>query len=274
MNRRATLIVLTAVLAAATIAPLSLRASGIDFPGGLPSSLLSDSTAQMSRQQVEFDGRTVAIHAVSSDPEQTLIGYSVTGKAGDGDFVSIGAMPRLVLSDGTLIGFVGNSVGTNGATLVFAGIPSGVQAATLQIDGLAFANARIDRQFTIALRIDNRNAWSRSARVDVLVTGGVGSGQISVTSVSRTPSLVVIRGRFDGLSEDEIKAIGRPEVSLVSDQARVASESGRLGFGEGYRDFEMRFPAVGPGQWHLELSGFGAETLRLAEATLLPITVP
>lgn len=75
---------------------------------------------------------------------------------------------------------------------------------------------------------------------------------LTVTSVSRTPSLIVVRGHFDGMSAAQIQALGRPDILL----GNVASESGQLGFGEGYRDFEFRFPAIDPGPAVLRLNGF------------------
>ena len=84
----------------AIVAPLGVSAFGrASFPGGLGSSQQSADSGFASQlaQSVTVDGREMRLTSITSDPEQTQIAYSVTGRPEDGEFVTIAPRPRLVL---------------------------------------------------------------------------------------------------------------------------------------------------------------------------------
>ncbi len=258
MDLKRLLYAVMAVGLLAVAAPVGIGAVDIPFPGGLPSTQGAEVqlAASSSGATARVDGRELGVSRVVADPEQTAIGYEVLGRTEDGEFLTIAPRPRLVLLDGTVATLIGNASAGSRGTLVFPGLPPGVHEMTLELDGVRFQNADVARRFALSLVVDNRRAYESSARSDVAASTGPGRLSFTVTSVSRTPSLVVVRGRFESMSPDEIQSLGRPEVWLTSGQARVESESGRLGFGDGYREFEIRFPKVPPGEATLELQGF------------------
>lgn len=247
-------VILAACVALAGV-PLTLGAVGVPFPGALPSldAGFSQSHNTSAGQASNRDGRTLRITGIVADREQVAIGYEILGRPDDGQFQTITAPPRLVLTDGSPVRFIGNAATGNGGTFVFEGLPPGRTTAALEVDGALFEHAAATKQFSLPLNLDVSAAGARS---ELAITAGEGKASLSLTSVSRSASLIVVRGEFLGLTEAEIQQLGRPDVSLRTGADSVASESGRLGFGPGLRQFEFRFPATVEGSVTLVLTGF------------------
>lgn len=246
--------------------PLVLSAQGVPrFPGGLGSTAkgVDSGIAVGGGGHVDVDGRRMMIRSILADAEQTVLAYEFFGTEADGPFMTIAPRPRLVLPDGTLVPFVGNSQDEahwQSGVLVFAAAPQGAHKARVEIDGAVFRNAVVTKRFELTFALDNRPGYAGSARSTPGIQLNAGKASVSILEVSRTPSLTVVRGTFDGMTIDEIQALGRPDFGLVrSDGTAVETESGQLGFGEGYRSFELRFPTVAPGPAVLELRGFSAD---------------
>ena len=248
------------------------------FPGAPWASVNEGTDAGMAaatNAQVTVDGVTLRVTSVLADPEQTLFAYKVEVSASEDQFMTIAPRPRLLLSDGTLVNFISNAQDGNAqGTLAFRGLPAGVHQARLEIDGLQLRSGMLGKRFVVPVTVDNRAGSASAARSAESSTHGEGKSRITINEVSRTPSLVVIRGTFDGLSVEEIQGLGRPELFLTDAAGKsVASESGRLGFGEGYRSFEMRFPAQNSGPATLELRGFKGGNVEVPAVTA-PVTIP
>jgi hypothetical protein len=262
MNKKRVLICLAAAVALITV-PVSLSASGaVDLPGALPGARSAGRdgfVVSLSRETV-IDGRHLKVTSVLADAEQTVIGYQWTGAPEDGPFVTIAPRPRLVLEDGTIIPSVGNGQSEEDrsrGSLTFAAVPGGTTKARLEIDGAVFTNNTFQRRFEVTLAIDTGPGYAASIVRTVDIHAGSGPSAVIITRVSKTPSLVVVRGEFKGLTVDQIQQVGRPNVVLVDAQGdRVESESGRMGFGDGYRSFEFRFPAPASSGLTILFSGF------------------
>jgi hypothetical protein len=284
---RSKLLVLAGVVSIVAVGlPAALRASGtVEFPGGLGSVTrgAANGQAETVAARVDVDGRVFAVLAVIADPEQTAIAYRVSGTTADGQFVTIGARPRLLLGDGTIVQVTANrqseEVRSEG-TMVFPGLPPGRHDVRLEIDGLRFDAGAIDKRFSVAFSLDNRAAHAASSRIESTVAFGEGAGAITIREIVRTPTLVVVRGTFDGMTADQIQQLGRPEFWLTDKSGRrVSTESGRMGFGDGYRSFELRFPVTEPGPGRIELRGFSGDSSVVsqevkAKPPFTAITVP
>lgn len=261
-----------AMLAAAAImlaapAVLSRAANLPSFPGGLGSadSGASSGAAAPVSAEARLGGRAFQVTSVLADAEQTVVAYHIEGRAGEGAYAVPAPGPRLVLGDGTVIGyrFIGASQRSDGnGSIVFPPLPAGIHTVTLEVDGLLLGQSpsedplAVNGRFAVRFDVDNRAGYAASIRVPVSKHGGTGKGLVTITEVSRTPSLVVIRGTIDGLTPEAIQALGRPSVSLIRpDGTTVESESGRLGFGDGYRQIEIRFPGTVSGHATLAVRG-------------------
>ena len=216
------LLIIAAAVAAITV-PAGISAGA--FPG-LPGAFrgaqeaAKDGYGTQVAGSVQVAGRTLRVTAVFADPEQTAVSYQFVGVPGDGPFETIMPRPRLVLEDGTLVAFIANSqsAAQDGAgTLMFAGIPAGSVVATLQIDGAVFRGGPVQRQFSVRVPVDNRAAAADSREMTPLVRLGDGKAAIMIARVTSTPSVIVLRGEFLGLTEEEIQNLGRPDIALTGD---------------------------------------------------------
>jgi len=257
---------LGAVLAALAAPAALFATSSIDFPG-LPwatSNRGAVETAVSARREARVDGAVLRLTGVYGDPEQTVFAYEIEGRSGDAESGAIADKPRLVLQDGSIVPLVWNATDPSRprvGTLVFAGLPEGLTSATLEVDALTFQTGDVRKRFSIALEIDNRATYAASTKVVETRRLGSGKSAITITEISRTPAIVVLRGTFDGLTPDEIQAMGRPRFALIgADGSRYETESGRFGFRDGYRNFEFRFPSANPGASTLELTGLAGSS--------------
>jgi ADP-ribose pyrophosphatase YjhB (NUDIX family) len=283
--RRATFGILMVAVFLVGTAPIALHAAGIPvFPGGLLSSQVGtqQGAAREVASETSVAGRTLRITSVLADPEQTVVAYQVVGRPDDGGYVMPVPRPRLVLDDGTILQaqFVQRSSQPDGTgTVIFPPLPRGAHVLTLEFDGFQFKRtvsqaepSVVNARFASWLSVDNRDAYDRSVRAVVSATGGTGKGRLTVSEVSRTPSLIVVRGTLDGLTAEEIQRLGRPTVALTTANGqRVESESGRIGFGPDYRSFEFRFPAQASGTVHLEVRGISPDS---NEDAVIALAVP
>lgn len=154
--------------------------------------------------------------------------------------------------------------------MIFPGLPEGDNSVTLEVDGLTFASRTVSARFSVPLHIDTRAAYQDSRSSQEVLRSGSGEAAITIHSITRTPMAVLVEGTFDGLSEGAIQSIRHPDVWLVdSTGARVLTDSGRLGFGDGDRRFQFYFPAVQPGPARLEFARFPA-----SPAPTMEIVVP
>ncbi len=284
MRRRILLLALVAGILGFA-APVALEANSLPlFPGAFKSARVGteQGAATVASAQATVNGRTFRVTGVLADAEQTVIAYHVTGRDGDGAYVMPVHGPRLVLDDGTVVNyrFIMASGRPDGkGSIVFPSLARGVHELTLDVDGLDIrrfptdqAPARVNERFAVRLTVDNVTDYADSAKAAVMKQGGRGKGSFTVTEVSRTASLIVVRGTVDGLSREEIQSLGRPNISLVTaDGARIASESGRLGFGDGYRQLEARFPAVPAGPVTLAVAGLSPNP---ADDALIDLVIP
>lgn len=280
MSRR---FILLSVLAAGALLALPTALGAASFPP-FPGAFLSaevgreQGAARPLTQEATHDGRTFRVTGVLADPEQTVVSYRVEGGPSDGGYITPWPGPRLVLEDGTVLRylFIAGSGKPDGAgSVVFPPLPRGRHEVTLEVDGLQIARSlaeeptAVNGRFTVNLPVDNEQAYGWSARSSVMKQGGRGKGLVTVAEVSRTPSVIVVRGTIDGLTVEEIQRLGRPNIALLTaDGRRIESESGRLGFGEDYRGLEARFPAVASGNVTLEVSGLSPDRADDAHITL------
>jgi hypothetical protein len=209
------------------------------------------------------DGRSFRVTAIFADPEVTLISFLIEGRADDPVRRGApGGPARLILDDGTIVPAIANTPegaerGTG--TIMFPGLPAGSITATLEIDRLYFGQVEVNQRFAVPVRIDNRDGYAGSRRSDSVLKLGSGEGAITIESIARTPSVIVVRGTFDGLTTSAIQALRGTDFFLTtSDGQRQQAETGRWGFGEDYRQFVIRFPAGPAGRATLELGGVGS----------------
>ena len=156
--------------------------------------------------------------------------------------------------------FIGNFQSDDKAglgTLMFAGAPEGSHVATLQVDGARFKAGSAMKQFAVHFALDNRAGYAASHTTTLDITRSTGVSAIHVSSVTQTPSVIVVRGSFPGLSEAQVQAVGRPRLTLQTPAGTdLRFETGRLGFGDGLQQFEFRFASDGGAPETLAFAGF------------------
>lgn len=254
---RLKLILAGSVLGVAMATSAVAAGTSSEFPG-LPWNH-SRSIAQFTDGSVTVEGATFQVNAIYGDPEQTVVSYVISGSPADGPTGGgIAGGARLVLEDGTVLPLRWNAAEPTNArigSLVFPALPRGDIQVRLEVDELNFATRSVAKRLTIPLRIDTTEGYAGSARAQQEFKGGSGDGAVTIRSVSRTPMSTVVRGTFDGLSAPAIQSMGRLDVWLTGPSGeRVETDSGRFGFGDGYREFEMRFANVGSGAARIEFS--------------------
>lgn len=250
-------------LGAFTLFVVRLQLDAIEFPtftswrGTTEAGVVQSTTLEAT-----VGGATFRVTSVLSDPEQTVLGYTVEGGAKQGGFVTVLPGPRLVLSDGTVIELFGNAPDPEvaGGHLVFPGVPEGNYTATLEMNGIRMATGDIAKRFALPVPIDNGEAFKNSAR-NVLQQAerspAASAASLTIREVTRTPSMVTVRGTFDSLTVDQIQHFGTPDVWLTDAHGTAAAlDRGRWGFGADYRDFEFRFALLSSGPATLELRAF------------------
>lgn len=263
-----------ALASAAVLLTSAFATAGtVQFPGFPWES--SPPTASVIDGAASAQGATLRVTAVYGDPVQTTIAYSLDGLGSESSSGSIVPGTRLVLEDGAIVPLRWNATdpGRPGVgTMIFPALPAGNSTITLEVDGLTFASRAVSARFSIPIRVDNRQAYADSRSSEAVISGGPAGPPVTITSIIRTPAAVVVRGTFDGLSAGAIQAIGRPQVWLIDSAGnRELTDNGRLGFGEGYRQFEFHFPPAIAGSAQLE---FGDLAVKGASPPLLAIAIP
>lgn len=226
------------------------------FPNGLWSSGSAPNQGSDLPLRHAVGGASITVKSIYSDPEQTLLGYEVSGSDELGSFVTIGDA-RLLLPDGAVLPFAFNAQSGPGApgTLVFPGLPQGLIQTTLELDRLQFDKAALGSRVQFFLKVDTREAYAQSAMWTTDQVSSESPVHLRLTSVSRTPTLVVLRGQFAGMTTEDIQSIRRIQASLTyGDGTQTELESARWDFGDGHADVILRFPDGKPGPASLTIA--------------------
>lgn len=254
---------------------VAIGASTGAFPG-MPWAQAPDD-ARTTTSSASVDGATLQVVAVYGDPEQTAISYRIAALPKDG-VGGIDGVVQLTTGDGTTLPLRWNAADpSEGAvgTLLFPPLPEGANHVVLDVGRLNFAARSVSATFRIPLDIDTTGPYAESRMTTDAVSGGSGEGAITVKSVSRTPMSVVVRGTFDGLSQEAIESMSRPQVWLVSASGeRVLTDSGRFGFGENDREFELHFPNVASGVAEIQFNDLPSKADAGTTVSVFSLVVP
>ncbi len=236
---------------------LLLAAPTVPFPGRESGAKLAADRGDAAPVDVGVtkSGIELRISGILADETATVVSYTLHGRESEGNTALAKAPPQLIDSQGTLSMLRRGSLDPSdrrSGTWVFPPIPAQAGTLTVLVDGLELASPREGQPLD---KVDVQDSWrvqfawsgrrtplGPSVSLPALPTA-LGQGSVRLTSVKLGIVGAVISGTLDGFTTDSIQAMGCPITDLT--QAGGMSVSWiacRLGFGEGYRAFEVTFP--------------------------------
>jgi len=204
------------------------------------------------------NGLTLSVIELLADETQTVISYHVSGREADGKSAMSNSPPLLVDTSGTVYVLTRGSLDQQdrrSGTWVFPPIPSQAGDLTLAVvGGFDLANPEVGKPIVattvpgtwrVAFHWNgNKPAVGPSVQVPQSPLP-FGPGSISLASVTQSASATVVRGTINGFSPEVIQALGCPLKPLLNASGgSIDWISCRLGFGDGYRSFEVVYPPV------------------------------
>lgn len=257
MKRISIILATTALLAL----PAMLLANNVaDFPGGETGAQQAASRgfATDVDSAVESSGLRLQVNAFLADESATVISYELRGREAEGSRVVSLGRPALIDASGQTH-FVqrGNKdpEDMRSGTWVFPAMAPKAGVVQLEVDGFRLIRSSdgltVDSMTAVeglwkpTFTWDGQYAQVGSAIATPIAPAVLGQGAITLTSISQTVTGVVVRGELAGFSAASIQAMQCPGQALVlSDGTSTAWTNCRLGFGDGYKSFEITYPNV------------------------------
>lgn len=197
----------------------------------------------------EANGITLEITGFVADETETVVSYVLTGREDEG-IAQSGSGTFLINADGKSYRSTRGSADQNDrrhATAVFPPIPAKAGGLAVEMDGLFMVSGEMGRDvneipgtWKVEFNWDGKKA-PPGPSVDVpAAPQPFGPGSISITSVQQAATGTVVRGTLDGFPVEAIQSMGCPAGAIDTGNAgSVGWIACRLGFGEGYRSFEI-----------------------------------
>ncbi|MGE0058297.1 MAG: LuxR C-terminal-related transcriptional regulator [Dehalococcoidia bacterium] len=231
------------------------RAGEVPPPGSVVQGDLANISAAGSTVVSETrEGLRFEITAFEATAAATELRWRVTGRESDGDFVQLGPNPFLIDGTRKLLMSRESRSGEDGrsGTLLLPAIPADEGALALHIGSIRLGWSsdptslrEIPTNWEVHFLWDGRidGTGKVAIRTAPLPFGG---GRIHLDAVSQLPEGTRIHGHFEELPPAAIQNLTCPvdSLRLLPDGVPQRFKGCRLGFGEGYRDFEVTFPAV------------------------------
>lgn len=192
--------------------------------------------------------RLITVSAVDS-----VVVVTIDGRESEGATVNLLGRSVLVLDDGTRLDEMSGDVDGRSVELRFNAVPSGRTIAELLLTGVALSRQlpglaeEGDRTMVGAYALAIPPALiepQSSPKIDVQASAPFGPGTLHVSEVIRDSDQVVIRGSITGFTERQIQEFTVAGARLHLGDSSEGLVSGRAGFGDGLRRFELRF-AIG-----------------------------
>jgi hypothetical protein len=255
MTRRVVLILV--VIGALLLPGLLLASPDIPFPGRESGARHAAGKGDATAVDVAYatQGIELRIMGMLADDTATVISYTLRGRESEGTTAFAKAPPQIIDSKGAVYMVKRGSLDPNdrrAGTWVFPAIPAQAGTLTLLVEGIELGTPRDGQQID---KTDIQDSWrvqfAWNGRQTALgpsvslpsVPTALGRGSLHLTSVKLGVTGTVISGTLEGFSSDTIQAMGCPVTKVtLEDGTLVPWISCRLGFGEGYRSFEVTFP--------------------------------
>ena len=200
------------------------------------------------------NGLTLKLTGLIADETQTVISYAVAGREAERNAASDTSATVLVDTEGNSHRPTRGSadqVDRRRGTWVFPPIPA--KAGTLAVVVKEFdlytprqpdlTMTTVPGPWKVEFRWDGKKA-PPGPPVDVpAIPQAFGRGSIRIDSITQAATGTVVSGSLEGFSAEAIQNMDCPAAELeTADGTLVGWIECRLGFGEGYRSFEINYP--------------------------------
>jgi hypothetical protein len=250
-------IILIISIMAAVLTP-GVIAARTDLFGGneLGAQQASDSgQVTQVKEQASDQGLTIEIGGIVGDAGGTAISYRIMGRSDEGELVMPAAPPHLKDDRGNEFRATRASwdqIDKRRGTIVFPPIPQDATLLTVSFESFRIVRdadrdnpTLVEGSWAVSIEWTARTAGSETlAGFPMLVEFGRGS--LRIESVTTSVLGIVVRGQIEGFEPETIQSLGCPIEALRSetDGSALGFANCRLGFGPGYRAFEVTFPTV------------------------------